>query len=58
MADAMYAPACTRFLTYDVNLPKPASAYCARILALPSMAEWIAAANAEPEAVPELDFEF
>src|SRR5712691_3769213 len=40
MADAMYAPVCTRFLTYDVNPPKPASAYCARILALPSMVEW------------------
>ena len=58
MADAMYAPVCTRFLTYDVKLTGAASAYCARILALPSMVEWIAAAKAEPEAVPELDFEF
>jgi len=58
MADAMYAPVCTRFLTYDVKLTGAAAAYCARIMALPAMVEWIAAAKAEPEAVPELDFEF
>jgi glutathione S-transferase len=58
IADAMYAPVCTRFLTYDVNLTGAAVGYCARILALPAMVEWIAAAKAEPEAVPEPDFEF
>ncbi len=58
MADAMYAPVCTRFLTYDVKLTGAAAAYCARIMALPAMVDWIAAAKAEPEAVPELDFEF
>ena len=58
MADAMYAPVCTRFVTYDVKLTGIASAYCARIMALPAMVEWIAAAKAEPETVPELDFEF
>lgn len=58
MADAMYAPVCTRFATYDVRLTGAAAAYCARLLALPSMVEWIAAAKAEPEIVPELDFEF
>jgi glutathione S-transferase len=58
MADAMYAPVCTRFATYDVRLTGAAAAYCARLMALPSMVEWIAAAKAEPEIVPELDFEF
>ena len=58
VADAMYAPVCTRFQTYDVKPTGDAAAYCARILALPSMVEWITAARAEPEAVPELDFEF
>lgn len=58
MADAMYAPVCTRFVTYDVKLSGAALAYCTRIMALPAMVEWIAAAKAEPEAVPELDFEF
>ena len=58
MADAMYAPVCTRFRTYDIKLTGKAAAYCARILALPAVVEWIAAAKTEPEAVPELDFEF
>ena len=58
MADAMFAPVVTRFVTYDVKLTGAAAAYCARIMALPAMVEWIAAAKAEPEAVPELDFEF
>ena len=34
MADAMYAPVCTRFLTYDVKLDGCA-AYCEAIMALP-----------------------
>ncbi len=58
MADAMYAPVCTRFRTYDVRLDSGAAAYCGRILALPTMLEWYEAARREPEAVPELDVEF
>ncbi len=58
MADAMYAPVCTRLRTYDVRLDSQAAAYCARILALPTMQEWIDAAQREPEAeVPELELE-
>jgi glutathione S-transferase len=40
------------------GLTGAAAAYCARILALPAMVEWIAAAKAEPKAVSERDFEF
>jgi glutathione S-transferase len=58
MADAMYAPVCTRFVTYDVALDGACAAYCRRIMALPAMAEWIAAAQSEPEEVEELDVEF
>ena len=58
MADAMYAPVCTRFLTYDVKLDPDCAAYCKAIMALPSMQEWIAGAKAEPEEVEELDVEF
>jgi glutathione S-transferase len=58
MADAMYAPVCTRFITYDVKLDSDCAAYCATIMALPAMAEWIAAAQVEPEEVEELDVEF
>ncbi len=58
MADAMYAPVCTRFATYDVKLDAACAAYRDRILALPQMKEWIAAALTEPDEVEELDVEF
>jgi glutathione S-transferase len=58
LADAMYAPVVTRFLTYDVTIGKEAKAYCARIMALPAMQEWVAAAKVEPDEIDELDAEF
>ena len=58
MADAMYAPVVTRFLTYDVTLDAACSEYCERIMALPDMVEWVRAAKAEPDDVEELDVEF
>ena len=58
MADAMFAPVCTRFLTYDVRMPADAKAYCRTIMAWPPMVEWIAAAKKEPEELEELDVEF
>jgi glutathione S-transferase len=58
MADAMYAPVVTRFLSYDVRLNKPCTDYCRTIMAMPEMQEWIAAARSEPEEIEELDMEF
>ncbi len=58
MADAMYAPVCTRFLSYDVALDSVCAGYRDRILALPYMREWTAAALKEPDEVEELDVEF
>lgn len=58
MADAMYAPVATRFVTYDVKLDKGSAAYCKQIMALPAMQEWIAAAKKEPDEIDELDAEF
>jgi glutathione S-transferase len=58
MADAMYAPVCTRFLTYDVKLDSECAAYCATIMAMPEMKEWTAAALTEPDEMMELDVEF
>ena len=58
MADAMYAPVVTRFVTYDVTIDRKCSAYGAQILAMPEMREWIAAAKLEPEEIDELDMEF
>jgi glutathione S-transferase len=57
-ADAMYAPVCTRFATYDVRLDPVSEAYCDRILALPDMKAWKQEALAEPDEVEELDAEF
>jgi glutathione S-transferase len=58
IADAMYAPVVTRFLTYDVPLDEECAAYCERIMAMPEMAEWCDAARQEPDEVEELDMEF
>ena len=58
LADAMYAPVCTRFQTYDVKLDDVCAAYAVRILALPAMTEWTAAAWGEPDGVEELEVEF
>lgn len=58
MADAMYAPVCSRFTTYDVPLDPRSRAYCQTMLALPAMQEWLAAAREEPDEMEELDVEF
>ena len=58
MADAMYAPVATRLRTYDVKLDPVSDGYCARLMALPEMKEWIAAAQLEPEDIDELEVEF
>ena len=58
MADAMFAPVVTRFLTYDVKLDSDCAAYCKAIMALPAMQEWVEGAKAEPDEVVELDVEF
>ena len=58
MADAMFAPVCSRFTTYDVKLDRACAAYCKTIMAMPAMQEWIDGAMAEPDELEELDVEF
>jgi glutathione S-transferase len=58
MADAMFAPVVTRLRTYSVPIPADLAAYCARILAMPEILEWEAAALAEPDQLEEFDVEF
>jgi glutathione S-transferase len=58
MADAMYAPVATRFRTYDVRLEGAGASYAERLLAMPEMLEWVAAAQLEPDELEELDAEF
>ena len=48
IADAMFAPVTTRFLTYSVPLDPVCSAYVAAMQRWPAMQDWIAAAKAEP----------
>jgi glutathione S-transferase len=57
-ADAMYAPVCARFRTYDVALDAACAAYGDTVLALDAMVEWTEAARAEPDVIEELDIEF
>ncbi|THT98696.1 glutathione S-transferase [Lampropedia puyangensis] len=58
LADAMFAPVVTRFLTYDIALNAACATYCNTIMAMPAMQEWVAAARLEPEAIDELEAEF
>ena len=58
MADAMYAPVVTRFLTYDVKLDADCAGYCDHIMTLADMVAWREAAMLEPEELEELDMEF
>jgi glutathione S-transferase len=58
VADAMYAPVATRFLTYDVKLDKPCAGYRDRIMQMPEIQEWLEAARREPSDIDELEVEF
>ncbi len=58
VADAMFAPVCTRIRTYDVKLGEIAAAYREAILSLPEMVEWTAEAEREHDDVEELEMEF
>jgi glutathione S-transferase len=58
MADAMFAPVCSRFTTYDVQLDPACVKYCKTIMAMPAMQEWIEGAMNEPDELEELDVEF
>jgi glutathione S-transferase len=40
IADCMYAPVVSRFITYGIEVPAAAGAYMDRIMALPAMIEW------------------
>ena len=58
VADAMFAPVCTRVRTYSVKLGAVAADYVESILALPEMLEWAALAAEESDELEELDMEF
>jgi len=58
MADAMYAPVVTRFMTYDVKLEPRLRSYADLIMNMPEMIEWVEAAKAEPAEIEELEVEY
>lgn len=49
IADAMFAPVVTRFVTYDVHVDPVSRAYMENVLSLPAMKEWMAGAQAETQ---------
>ncbi|NTS65814.1 glutathione S-transferase family protein [Sphingomonas sp. HHU CXW] len=46
-ADIMFAPVCTRIVTYSLPTPRFAAAYVMAVLSHPFMQDWIAGAQAE-----------
>jgi glutathione S-transferase len=54
VADAFFAPVCSRLLTYALPLPADIAAYVQRVCALPGVRAWIDGALAEQDF---LDFE-
>ncbi len=51
VADAMFAPVVSRFVTYAVELDPVSRAYVDAVSALPAMKAWVAAARAEAERI-------
>ena len=47
IADCMYAPVVSRFLTYGIEMTDDAKAYAERVMALAAMQEWRAGAQQE-----------
>jgi glutathione S-transferase len=58
LADAMYAPVCTRFVTYDIALEGKAAEYRDRIMNWMPVKQWIEDSKSEPLEIEELDIEF
>lgn len=58
LADAMFAPVCSRFSTYEVDLAPDCVQYRDFLLTLPAMVEWTTEASKEPDEIHELDVEF
>jgi glutathione S-transferase len=58
IADAMYAPVVTRFLSYDVSVGPVCQDYCDTIMKWAPMKEWVADSREEPQEIIELDLDF
>src|ERR1700733_10468281 len=58
MADAMYAPVVTRFMTYDGRGERSLAPCAGRIMALPEMQQGVEPARADPAEIEELEVEY
>ena len=58
IADAMYAPVVTRFLSYDVTIGPVCQDYASTIMNWEPMRQWVADAKTEPQEIIELDIDF
>lgn len=50
VADCMYGPVASRFVTYGIDMPDASRRYVERMMALPAMQDWGAASKAEVDA--------
>lgn len=57
IADAMYAPVVSRCDTYAIELPDIVAPWAERLLALPAMHEWAAAAAEESWIIPFCEYD-
>lgn len=51
IADAFYAPVCSRIVTYALPVPEPIRAYIDRVMALPGVTAWVQGALAEQDFI-------
>jgi glutathione S-transferase len=58
IADAMYAPVVTRFLSYDVAVDDLCKAYGDTIMKWAPMKDWVTDSRDEPREIIELDLDF
>ena len=54
-ADIMFAPVCTRIVTYSLPTPRFAAAYVMAVLQHPFMQDWIGAAQAEEWVIEKFE---
>ena len=54
-ADIMFAPVCTRIVTYSLPTPRFAAAYIAAVLAHPFLQDWIAGAQEEDWVIEKFE---
>lgn len=56
IADAMFAPVCSRFRTYKIATDEVGQAYCDAVWSWPAFQEWLQAARKEPMVIPAAEF--